>query len=220
MSKDRQRYEIYVNDRLLMLLHEDELESLPSDPEALVTPYQGQAKTLFQYLDLLENSPRFNKVVLFSNDTRSVYQDLKNLLVYVPAAGGVIENNSGEILMIYRRGFWDLPKGKLDQGEKFMMAALRECEEETGLHGLELKSKIGKTFHFFRDKNQIRCIKKTQWYHLAYAGIDPPKPQAEENIEVCEWVKPQASLLKKPVHVNIQLIVNLFLAKDQNGAAR
>ena len=42
-------------------------------------------------------------------------------------------NESGEFLIIKRNGVWDLPKGKLEKGEDFETAALREVEEETGL---------------------------------------------------------------------------------------
>jgi 8-oxo-dGTP pyrophosphatase MutT (NUDIX family) len=42
-------------------------------------------------------------------------------------------NEKGELLMIYRRGKWDLPKGKLDEGETIPQCALREVMEETGL---------------------------------------------------------------------------------------
>ena len=33
------------------------------------------------------------------------------------AGGGLVQNDKGELLLIYRRGKWDLPKGKLDAGE-------------------------------------------------------------------------------------------------------
>ena len=213
MSKDRQRYEIYVNDRLLILLHEGDVNGLAADPGALVTPYRGQAKSLFQYLDILENSNRFDKVILYASDTRTLYRDLKDLLFFVPAAGGVIENREGRILMIFRRGFWDLPKGKLDKGEKSLPGALRECEEETGLTGLTPVRKIGKTYHFYRDKGQVRSLKKTDWYHLLYEGDLPPVPQAEEDIELCSWHDPAEAMKLMPIHPNILLVIDGYLRK-------
>ena len=42
--------------------------------------------------------------------------------------------------MIFRRGKWDLPKGKLDKGEKIEDCAVREVEEETGLKNVKLNS--------------------------------------------------------------------------------
>lgn len=52
----------------------------------------------------------------------------------VAAAGGVVVLD-GQVLVVHRPRYddWTLPKGKLDAGESFEDAALREVEEETGL---------------------------------------------------------------------------------------
>lgn len=51
----------------------------------------------------------------------------------VHAAGGVIVRN-GQIAVVHRphREDWSLPKGKLEAGESFSVAAIREIQEETG----------------------------------------------------------------------------------------
>src|SRR5688572_17505925 len=67
----------------------------------------------------------------------------------VPAAGGLVVNESGQWLFIYRRGKWDLPKGKLDKRESPEKAAVREVEEETGLHDVQLQHKIVDTYHTY-----------------------------------------------------------------------
>jgi 8-oxo-dGTP pyrophosphatase MutT (NUDIX family) len=51
----------------------------------------------------------------------------------IKAGGGIVVNEQNEVLLIYRRGKWDLPKGKLDDGETIEECALREVKEETGL---------------------------------------------------------------------------------------
>jgi 8-oxo-dGTP diphosphatase len=52
----------------------------------------------------------------------------------VRAAGGVVVRD-GLVAVVHRPRYddWSLPKGKLDSGETFEEAALREVEEETGL---------------------------------------------------------------------------------------
>jgi 8-oxo-dGTP diphosphatase len=52
----------------------------------------------------------------------------------VRAAGGVVLRD-GLVALVHRPDYddWTLPKGKLDSGESFEQAALREVEEETGL---------------------------------------------------------------------------------------
>ncbi len=56
------------------------------------------------------------------------------------AAGGLVLNEKGEVLFMFRKGKWDLPKGKLDPGETMDACALREVMEETGLVQVELKN--------------------------------------------------------------------------------
>ena len=62
----------------------------------------------------------------------------------VEAAGGVVVRD-GKVALVHRPKYddWTLPKGKLDPGEAFEEAALREVQEETGLRcrlGRELPS--------------------------------------------------------------------------------
>ena len=55
----------------------------------------------------------------------------------IHAAGGVVMRD-GQVAVVHRPRYddWTLPKGKLDSGESFEEAALREVEEETGLRGV------------------------------------------------------------------------------------
>jgi 8-oxo-dGTP diphosphatase len=62
----------------------------------------------------------------------------------VHAAGGAVVRD-GTVAVVHRPRYddWSLPKGKLDPGESFEDAALREVEEEIGLRcrlGRELSS--------------------------------------------------------------------------------
>ena len=68
MSKTRQMYEIYINDRLLVLLSEAELSNYQTDSSTLVMPYMGIKKNLFQFMDIHEKSSRFSNVVLFNKE--------------------------------------------------------------------------------------------------------------------------------------------------------
>ena len=63
----------------------------------------------------------------------------------VRAAGGVVRRD-GEILVIHRPKYddWSLPKGKLDEGESWEEAAVREVEEETGFR-CSLGAELGST---------------------------------------------------------------------------
>ena len=67
----------------------------------------------------------------------------------VEAAGGLVFNKDGGILMIFRNGKWDLPKGKLEIGESVEECAIREVQEECGVSGLIIENKIKDTYHTY-----------------------------------------------------------------------
>ena len=104
------------------------------------------------------------------------------------AAGGIVENEEKQILMIFRRGKWDLPKGKLDEGETIEECAVREVEEETGLRSVHLGELIEVTLHTYIEKgNEIE--KETYWYAMKVEGDQKLVAQSEEDIEEVRWVK-------------------------------
>lgn len=109
----------------------------------------------------------------------------------ITAAGGLVQNKVGEILLIYRKGFWDLPKGKLDNGESIPECAVREVQEETGLQTLLLGTFICMTTHAYYDTwLQKDVVKKTHWYNMKATALEAETliPQTDEDIEKIEWV--------------------------------
>ncbi len=106
------------------------------------------------------------------------------------AGGGLVLNDAGELLMIYRRGKWDLPKGKLDEGETIEECAVREVEEETGVMGIERGELISVSYHeYFDPYLKEDVIKETHWYAMKVSGAQVLVPQAEEDITGIKWVK-------------------------------
>ena len=104
------------------------------------------------------------------------------------AAGGLVTNAQGEILWIFRRGFWDLPKGKLDEGETIQSCAIREVEEETGIQNIKLHELLKFTNHLYFDKYlQEEVVKRTYWFHMTIADMQKGIPQSAEDIEKIEW---------------------------------
>lgn len=117
----------------------------------------------------------------------SLQEELYELFTPIDAGGGVVLNENNEVLMIYRRGKWDLPKGKCDEGETIDECALREVSEETGLHKLKLGEKICDTYHVY-SQNKQNLLKRTAWYKMKGTIKEEPVPQAEENIQEVRWV--------------------------------
>ena len=101
-------------------------------------------------------------------------------------AGGVVFNEHHEVLMIYRLDKWDFPKGKVEAGEQYDEAALREVEEETGLHGITLGEALPSTFHTYTLHGEP-ILKETHWYRMS-APAQPLTPQTEEDITQATWV--------------------------------
>lgn len=108
--------------------------------------------------------------------------------VLVQAAGGLVRNEKDEVLMIFRRGKWDLPKGKLDKGETLEECAVREVEEETGLKNIQLTGPLLVTHHTYHEGTRF-ILKESHWFSMETKSDQALVPQAEEDIYEIKWVK-------------------------------
>lgn len=105
------------------------------------------------------------------------------------AGGGLVLNANKELLMIFRLGFWDLPKGKWEEGETIEECAVREVEEETGIKNVILDKLVGLTYHeYFNKYTQEDVIKETHWYMMSIPDLQELIPQTSEDIQQAEWV--------------------------------
>lgn len=132
------------------------------------------------------------------------------------AAGGLVINENNELLMIFRRKKWDLPKGKLDDGETIAECAVREVKEETGLTDVKQGAFLGITLHEYADKHVKKdVIKESHWYKM-YADKDAKLvPQEEEDIEKIIWAdKKKIEECLKNSYRNIIEIIELFQKND------
>lgn len=132
----------------------------------------------------------------------------------VNAAGGLVTNKKGEFLLIRRSGLWDLPKGHQEAGEVLEDTALREVEEETGVHGLTLGRYICTTDHcYFR--NEKWHLKHTWWYSMSCTGSEECVPQVEEGITEIAWVAKQdlPAFLKQTYPTIIEVFRNAGLSE-------
>lgn len=104
----------------------------------------------------------------------------------ISAAGGIVEMDD-ELLFIKRHGLWDLPKGKVEKNEGIEEAAVREVEEECGIHGVKIKEALVETYHTYEMKGK-RFLKRTYWFSMTYEGAKETKPQLEEGITEVAWI--------------------------------
>ncbi len=111
-------------------------------------------------------------------------------LPVIESAGGLVCNRRHHILLIFKRGKWDMAKGRIEKGQSKQIAAIREVGEEAGLDEslLNIEGKLVSTWHTTRHGG-VKYLKKTHWYYMEYDGDDDDtKPQVEEGIIECRWV--------------------------------
>jgi 8-oxo-dGTP pyrophosphatase MutT (NUDIX family) len=110
-------------------------------------------------------------------------------VVPVTAGGGYVVRPGPEepdVLLIYRRGAWDLPKGKQDAGETIDACALREVREEIGVEVVRMIDSLGTTVHGYV-RNEQYHVKTTHWYLMTTPERDF-QPERREGIEEIAWV--------------------------------
>lgn len=125
--------------------------------------------------------------IFYHPDLEALKKAFFKKFMLVQAAGGLVQNEKKEILMIHRRGKWDLPKGKLDKGETLSACAVREVEEETGLKEIRLISSLLITYHTYHEGTKF-ILKESHWYSMKVEGKQNLVPQTEEDIHEIKWV--------------------------------
>jgi len=134
----------------------------------------------------------------------------------IKAAGGLVWNEKKELLMIFRQDKWDLPKGKVDNGETLEVCAIREVKEETGIKELALGVFIGITQHEYFDKYlQVDVIKESHWYEMQANSSEMLIPQTEEQITEIKWIpESKINTFLKNSYLNIELIIKHYFTGE------
>jgi len=152
----------------------------------------------------------FHAGVIWNKDLDKLKKVFFKNFSLIEAAGGIVQNNKKELLFIYRLGKWDLPKGKIEKGEKLEECALREVEEETGVTKLTLKKKVGETYHTYNEFGK-HFLKITHWYYIVCPAAQQLVPQTEEDITAIKWVATKD--IKEPMadtYPSIKDILSIF----------
>ena len=138
----------------------------------------------------------FHAGVLWNTDLAKLKETFFKNFEIIEAAGGIVQNEKKELLFINRLGKWDLPKGKVEPGEKEEESAVREVIEETGVKDLHLKKKIGETYHVY-DAFGKHFLKVSHWYYMTCSSTQTLIPQTVEDITEVKWVK--TKVIKEPM---------------------
>ena len=126
-------------------------------------------------------------IVYVTQSPFKFFQKFKSKFNYILAAGGVVQNDNNDILMIYKNDMWDLPKGKVEVNEDPKHTAVRELKEETNIEVQDVNSLCFSTYHIYCLMSEM-YLKETKWFLMSTNCKNKLLPQIEEGIEKVTWV--------------------------------
>ncbi len=171
-------YKVFVKDIPIILSTEKSI----GDHYTTIPLKKARFKRLLRKID----NGELLYVNLYHKNAEKLERFLRKKIKVVEAAGGLVYNSKKEILFIRRNKKWDLPKGKIENGESHQEAALREVMEETGIKNLEVRDFIRTTYHVFTRNGKFR-LKITYWYEMFSDYDGPLIPEASEGIKKVRW---------------------------------
>ncbi len=165
--------------------------------------------------EILKKVRNHKKIFLYHPKKSELLKVFKYKIKVIFASGGIVSNEKSQILFIYRRGKWDLPKGKAEKGETIRETAIREVMEETGIEHLKIDKYFSNTFHIVRKKRKY-FLKETSWFLMSSNFKGKLKPQIEEGIKSVKWKTIEdVKKIKKRTYNNISIILSDFLKQNQ-----
>ncbi len=196
-------YKVFVNDKPIIFT-----TSIKNEADFPVYIYKN---TIIEELIYKLKVGKVEGVYLYSNNLAEVWLEFKEKYKVIVAGGGLVLNDNNEVLFIYRGNKWDLPKGRIEEGEGIEETAIREVEEECGVENLTIQKKLIDTYHLFVMDNEYR-LKETHWY-LMHSDYDGELiPQLEEGITEVAFKDEKAiqeALMNS--YANIQLVYNSYV---------
>ncbi len=201
---------IYLDEKAIYLTDQlsDHLK-IKSKQEAVIFADENEAFETSAILTALRTKDKTAAIIL-RKDLDALKKSFFAAFDIIEAGGGIVQNDDKAILFIFRRGKWDLPKGKLETGETIEVCAEREITEETGLKQLTLHKKIGETYHIYTE-NGKDILKTSHWFYFTSGGSKKTVPQIEEDIQEVKWVSTRN--IREPMsntYRNIKDILTVF----------
>ena len=176
-------YRVYFDDRPLFIISE-KVDKVIAGAEVVKAESEADIKSVIKRMD--EDAEA--SIVIKSPDPVSTFEYFKKQFHFIQAGGGLVKNGKDEYLFIFRRGKWDLPKGKLDKGETILECAMREVKEETGIVNLTASDHLVDTWHVYHERGKF-ILKESVWFHMTTEAYDELTPQTEEDIHEIRWLK-------------------------------
>ena len=164
----------------------------------------------FSFYKLISKHESPKTFLLLTKNFKSVFKEIKRSMILIKAAGGIVSNEADKYLFIFRNGKWDLPKGKIEKGEKSRIAAIREVQEECGINIESSGDKVCNTYHIY-EINGAMVIKKTAWYWMRAIKQKKLIPQLEEGITDARWLSAgNLMLVRQNTYPLIRDLINVI----------
>ncbi len=177
-------YKVFIYNKPLFFI--DNQDNSTTFQQSSIYPCENE-RDKQAILELHAKSPADKPLYVKHDSIEELWDLFFGDFVKMEAAGGVVENSDNEVLFIFRNGVWDLPKGKIEDGEAIDVAAIREVEEECGISDPVIEQQLITTYHTYAIQGK-GYIKPTYWYWMKYEGNQELIPQLEEGITEVKWV--------------------------------
>ena len=191
-------YKVFVNERPLILT--DKIVK-PGDAEYFMM--NGDQVLAAVKALRKEKLPR---AYIYHPNREEILNKFTKYIPKVVAAGGVVTNEAGKVLFIYRKEKWDLPKGVCKKKESLEDCAIREVEEETGVQNLKIENFLRTTYHVFKRNGKLR-LKEVHWYAMKTNFDGELVGEESEGIVKVRWKGPKK--IRKALensYINIRIL--------------
>jgi hypothetical protein len=170
----------------------------------IMIPFESfEIKKIISFL----NQDLLKGICIYHPDLEWMWTKFQSYFKVIEAAGGLVKNAQDEVLMIYRFDKWDLPKGKIENGETHEKAALREVKEECGIKNLEIIKPLSITYHIYLEKNSELILKISHWFEMKNLTIEKLIPQKEEGISEVKYIsKSYLNNILEHTYSNIKIL--------------
>ena len=190
----------YFNDKTIIITNSELMQiNLPNKIYVCSNYFETDFSEIAHII--FETETQF--IFIHHSDFERMKSDFINHFFVIEAAGGIVEHPKNGLLFIFRRGKWDLPKGKMELNESPELCAEREIEEETGVTHLQRIDKLTDTFHFYEERGKM-ILKISHWYYFKTNFEGNLIPQFEEEITSIQWF--DVNNLNTPISNSFQAI--------------
>lgn len=200
-------YKVFTNDKPVLIQEKAPAKLSCKGTMILHYDYPSELNFALEFTQV----EAVKKIILWNNNIQDLWLNFQHHFTPIAAAGGLVVNEKNKLLLIYRRGKWDLPKGKVDPGETVREAAIREVTEECGITDLKIVSELEQTYHTYSLESK-NFLKTTHWFQMRSTSKNLI-PQTEEDIEKVIWADREEALsCMKNTYPNIELLIKAYFS--------